>query len=194
VLSLRSFSFLTTHFARCSPPTTPSNLNAFILRYFNPIGAHPSGTIGEDPKGLPNNLMPYISKVAIGSLPELSVFGDDYNTPDGTGVRDYIHVVDLAVGHVKAVEKLEAGFEGCEVRTRWCFCCRTHLSLSLSPSLTSGNPYSSLRSPRLDLSQEINLGTGRGYSVLEVRQSEERRTVGAKRPTTVAKAFRRFLT
>eukprot|EP00520_Triparma_pacifica_P002079 CAMPEP_0118645494 /NCGR_PEP_ID=MMETSP0785-20121206/7536_1 /TAXON_ID=91992 /ORGANISM="Bolidomonas pacifica, Strain CCMP 1866" /LENGTH=299 /DNA_ID=CAMNT_0006537391 /DNA_START=9 /DNA_END=909 /DNA_ORIENTATION=- len=104
-------------------------LNAFILRYFNPIGAHPSGEIGEDPKGLPNNLMPYVSKVAVGTLPELQVFGDDYDTIDGTGVRDYIHVVDLANGHVKAVEKLEGGWGGCE---------------------------------------EVNLGTGRGYSVMEL--------------------------
>ena len=75
-----------------------------LLRYFNPIGAHESGRIGEDPNGIPNNLMPYISQVAIGRLPRLSIFGDDYDTPDGTGVRDYIHVVDLGVGHVKAVD------------------------------------------------------------------------------------------
>lgn len=75
-----------------------------LLRYFNPIGAHKSGLIGEDPKGIPNNLMPYISQVAVGKLQKLHVFGDDYNTPDGTGVRDYIHVVDLAKGHVKAVD------------------------------------------------------------------------------------------
>ncbi len=75
-----------------------------ILRYFNPIGAHPSGTIGEDPKGIPNNLMPYIAQVAVGRREQLHVFGNDYNTVDGTGVRDYIHVCDLAVGHVKAVE------------------------------------------------------------------------------------------
>lgn len=78
--------------------------SAVLLRYFNPIGAHESGQIGEDPNGIPNNLMPYISQVAIGKLPRLSVYGDDYDTHDGTGVRDYIHVVDLAVGHVKAVE------------------------------------------------------------------------------------------
>lgn len=77
-----------------------------ILRYFNPIGAHESGLIGEEPQGIPNNLMPYIVRVASGQLKELSVFGNDYNTPDGTGVRDYIHVVDLAKGHVKAIEKL----------------------------------------------------------------------------------------
>ncbi|MEG0306755.1 MAG: UDP-glucose 4-epimerase GalE [Clostridium sp.] len=80
--------------------------NIALLRYFNPVGAHESGTIGEDPCGIPNNLMPFITKVAIGEIKELSVFGDDYNTPDGTGVRDYIHVVDLAKGHIKAIEKL----------------------------------------------------------------------------------------
>lgn len=81
--------------------------NVILLRYFNPIGAHKSGKIGEDPKGIPNNLLPYIAQVAIGKRECLSVFGNDYNTPDGTGVRDYIHVVDLAVGHVKAIKKLE---------------------------------------------------------------------------------------
>lgn len=78
-----------------------------VLRYFNPIGSHESGLIGDDPNGIPNNLMPYIQKVAIGKLEKLSIFGDDYNTKDGTGVRDYIHVVDLAVGHMKALKKLE---------------------------------------------------------------------------------------
>jgi UDP-glucose 4-epimerase len=104
------------------------SLNVAILRYFNPVGAHKSGRIGEEPNGIPNNLMPYITKVAIGQLKELSVFGDDYNTPDGTGVRDYIHVVDLSVGHVKALEKLET-----------------------NPGLVT-----------------YNLGTGNGYSVLEM--------------------------
>ncbi len=102
-----------------------------LLRYFNPIGAHKSGLIGEDPKGIPNNLMPYISQVAVGKLKELHVFGDDYNTKDGTGVRDYIHVVDLAIGHVKAVA-WALGNLGCE---------------------------------------EINLGTGNGTSVLELRDA-----------------------
>ena len=102
-----------------------------LLRYFNPIGAHKSGLIGEDPKGIPNNLMPYISQVAVGKLKELHVFGDDYDTPDGTGVRDYIHVVDLALGHVKAVGWV-LGNLGCE---------------------------------------EINLGTGNGTSVLELRDA-----------------------
>ena len=78
--------------------------SAVMLRYFNPIGAHESGRIGEDPNGIPNNLMPYVSQVAIGKLPQLSIFGDDYDTYDGTGIRDYIHVVDLAMGHVKAVD------------------------------------------------------------------------------------------
>ena len=82
-------------------------LNVAILRYFNPIGAHESGLIGEDPNGIPNNLVPYIAQVAVGKLEKLHVFGDDYNTPDGTGVRDYIHVVDLAKGHVAAIKKLE---------------------------------------------------------------------------------------
>ncbi len=99
-----------------------------LLRYFNPVGAHPSGLIGEDPAGIPNNLMPYVAKVAIGALPELQVFGNDYPTADGTGIRDYIHVVDLADGHLKAMHKLGEG-HGCK-------------------------PY--------------NLGTGNGYSVLEV--------------------------
>lgn len=102
--------------------------NVILLRYFNPIGAHKSGLIGEDPNGIPNNLMPYITKVATGQLPRVNVFGNDYPTPDGTGVRDYIHVVDLADGHVKSVEKL------------------------------SENPGVKV----------YNLGTGKGYSVLEV--------------------------
>ncbi len=102
-----------------------------LLRYFNPIGAHESGLIGEDPNGIPNNLMPYIAQVAVGKLEKLHVFGNDYKTPDGTGVRDYIHVVDLAIGHVKAVEYL-LNTTGCE---------------------------------------EINLGTGKGTSVLELRDA-----------------------
>ena len=108
--------------------------SAVLLRYFNPIGAHESGRIGEDPNGIPNNLMPYISQVAVGKLPQLSVFGNDYDTPDGTGVRDYIHVVDLARGHVKAV----------------------------AYALTHRG------------AEPINLGTGTGYSVLDlVRTFEE---------------------
>ena len=104
-----------------------------ILRYFNPVGAHESGLIGEDPNGIPNNLLPYIAQVAVGKLPELAVFGDDYSTPDGTGVRDYIHVVDLAEGHLKALEAL---------KTR-----------------TGAHVW--------------NLGTGQGYSVLEMIRAFE---------------------
>lgn len=85
-------------------------LNVTSLRYFNPVGAHASGLIGEDPQGIPNNLMPFVARVAIGSLPEVNVFGSDYDTPDGTGQRDYIHVVDLAEGHVAALEKAQPGF------------------------------------------------------------------------------------
>ena len=106
------------------------DFNAIILRYFNPIGAHESGLIGEEPNGIPNNLMPYICKVAVGELEELSIFGNDYDTKDGTGVRDYIHVVDLAVGHVKALEKI------------------------LNEDNVGYKVY--------------NLGTGTGYSVLEL--------------------------
>ena len=87
--------------------TSDSDWNVVLLRYFNPVGAHKSGTIGEDPKGIPNNLMPYITQVAVGKREFLGVFGNDYDTPDGTGVRDYIHVVDLAIGHVKALKKIE---------------------------------------------------------------------------------------
>jgi UDP-glucose 4-epimerase len=86
-----------------------SGLSLAVLRYFNPVGAHGSGQIGEDPHGVPNNLVPYVAQVAVGRLPELRVFGDDYPTPDGTGVRDYIHVVDLARGHLRALERLERG-------------------------------------------------------------------------------------
>ena len=88
-------------------PITEECPKGVLLRYFNPVGAHKSGTIGENPKGIPNNLMPYITQVAVGKLECLGVFGDDYDTPDGTGVRDYIHVVDLALGHVKALKKIE---------------------------------------------------------------------------------------
>lgn len=81
--------------------------NIIILRFFNPVGAHPSGQIGEDPKGIPNNLMPYVTQVAVGKLSQLSIYGNDYDTPDGTGVRDYIHIVDLAKGHVSSLNQLE---------------------------------------------------------------------------------------
>ena len=111
-----------------------SEWNVILLRYFNPIGAHKSGLIGEDPKGLPNNLVPYIAQVAVGKLAHLNVFGNDYNTHDGTGVRDYIHVVDLAIGHVRAIEKLRDK-EGVLI---------------------------------------YNLGTGNGYSVLDVVKAYEK--------------------
>ena len=131
-------------------------LNVALLRYFNPIGAHESGRIGEDPNGIPNNLVPYIAQVAVGKLPELNVFGNDYPTPDGTGVRDYIHVVDLALGHVAALRKLE---QNCGL-----FVC--------------------------------NLGTGNGYSVLEVLHAYEKacgRTlpyaIKPRRPGDIAKCY-----
>ena len=108
--------------------------SVILLRYFNPIGAHKSGLIGEDPNGIPNNLLPYICQVAVGKLKQLNVFGNDYNTPDGTGVRDYIHVVDLAKGHLSA---LKYAFENKGTET-------------------------------------INLGTGKGSSVLEVLHSFEK--------------------
>ncbi len=108
--------------------TSDPEWNVILLRYFNPIGAHKSGMIGEDPKGIPNNLLPYIAQVAVGKREMLGVFGNDYDTPDGTGVRDYIHVVDLAAGHVKAIEKLR-------------------------------------ENPGVEI---YNLGTGNGYSVLQV--------------------------
>ncbi|GAA3010860.1 UDP-glucose 4-epimerase GalE [Microbacterium aurantiacum] len=87
------------------------DLAVTVLRYFNPVGAHPSGLIGEDPAGIPNNLMPYVQRVAIGDLERVGIFGDDYDTPDGTGLRDYIHIVDLAAGHVAALEQAQPGYE-----------------------------------------------------------------------------------
>lgn len=108
--------------------TADSSWNVALLRYFNPVGAHKSGRIGEDPNGIPNNLIPYIAQVAVGKLEQLSVFGNDYPTPDGTGVRDYIHVVDLALGHINALQKLQE-----------------------NPGVVT-----------------YNLGTGQGYSVLEM--------------------------
>jgi len=116
-------------------------MSVVLLRYFNPIGAHKSGKIGENPNGIPNNLMPYITQVAVGKLKCLGVFGDDYDTPDGTGVRDYIHVVDLAIGHVKAIEKIK-------------------------------------ENPGLKI---YNLGTGKGYSVLDIVKNFEAAT-GIKIP------------
>jgi UDP-glucose 4-epimerase len=130
--------------------------NIILLRYFNPVGAHPSGRIGEDPNGIPNNLVPYIAQVAVGRLPYVRVFGDDYPTPDGTGIRDYIHVLDLAVGHVRAVERLAS-----------------------RPGLAA-----------------YNLGTGRGYSVLEVVAAFERACgrkipyqITARRPGDIAATY-----
>ena len=127
-----------------------------LLRYFNPVGAHESGIIGEDPNGVPNNLMPYIAQVAVGKLPQLSVFGDDYPTPDGTGVRDYIHVVDLARGHLAALEAL------------------------------SGKPGV----------MTVNLGTGQGYSVLDVVRAFEKASdrqvpyrIVPRRPGDVAQCY-----
>lgn len=131
-------------------------LNIAVLRYFNPIGAHPSGRIGEDPAGIPNNLVPYIAQVAVGKLKQVSVFGDDYNTPDGTGVRDYIHVVDLAAGHVAAIHKLE-------------------------------------QKPGLVI---YNLGTGHGYSVLDVIHAYEKAcgktlpyVIAPRRPGDIAACY-----
>lgn len=128
-----------------------------LLRYFNPIGAHQSGSIGEDPQGIPNNLLPFVAQVAVGKLKQLSVFGDDYPTRDGTGVRDYIHVVDLARGHVKALQKLLDSDP----------CCLTY-----------------------------NLGTGRGYSVLEVVKAFEQASgksipyqVSPRRPGDIAECY-----
>jgi UDP-glucose 4-epimerase len=118
--------------------------NIIILRYFNPIGAHESGLIGEDPAGIPNNLLPFVAQVAVGRLPSLSVYGNDYPTPDGTGIRDYIHVVDLAVGHLKAIDKLAS-----------------------KPGLAV-----------------YNLGTGKGYSVLDVVKAFEAAS-GRKVPYTL---------
>lgn len=115
--------------------TADAEWKVVLLRYFNPIGAHESGRIGENPKGIPNNLVPYITQVAVGKLESLGVFGDDYDTPDGTGVRDYIHVVDLALGHVKAIEKMASIHDGV---------------------LT------------------YNLGTGIGYSVLDIVKGFEK--------------------
>lgn len=114
--------------------TSDNEWNVILLRYFNPIGAHKSGKIGEDPKGIPNNLVPYVAQVAVGKRECLGVFGNDYDTPDGTGVRDYIHVVDLADGHVKAIKKLDE------------------------------NPGVAI----------YNLGTGNGYSVLQVVSAFEK--------------------
>ena len=132
------------------------DFNVALLRYFNPIGAHESGLIGEDPKGIPNNLLPYVSQVAVGKLKELSVFGNDYPTKDGTGVRDYIHVVDLASGHIKAIEKL-----------------------CTNPGIVT-----------------YNLGTGNGYSVLDIVKAFEKASgkkvpykIVERRPGDIAECY-----
>ena len=134
-----------------------NSLDICILRYFNPIGAHESGLIGEEPQGIPNNLMPYITRVAAGTLNELSVFGNDYDTPDGTGVRDYIHVVDLAIGHIKALDKLDKEEKGLYI---------------------------------------YNLGTGTGYSVLDMVKAFEKANnvkvpykIAPRRPGDIAKCY-----
>ena len=136
--------------------SSTADWNIALLRYFNPVGAHPSGRIGEDPNGIPNNLFPFVTQVAVGKLAEVSVLGDDYPTPDGTGVRDYIHVVDLALGHIKALEMLSRG----------------------------GGL------------QTYNLGTGKGYSVLEVLAAFEKasereipRRIVPRRPGDVAVSY-----
>lgn len=128
-----------------------------LLRYFNPVGAHKSGRIGENPRGIPNNLTPYITQVAVGKLDHVNVFGNDYDTPDGTGVRDYIHVVDLALGHVKAIEKINAMDGGVKI---------------------------------------YNLGTGIGYSVLEVIEAFRKATgkeipyvIGPRRAGDIATCY-----
>lgn len=122
--------------------------NVLILRYFNPIGAHPSGKIGEDPQGIPNNLMPFIAQVCVGRREKLSVFGDDYDTPDGTGVRDYIHVVDLAKGHVAALDKLYSEEVGCSAVNLGTGKGVSVLDLVNGMSEASGSPVPYEMSPR----------------------------------------------
>ena len=150
-----------------------------LLRYFNPVGAHESGLIGEDPNGIPNNLMPFVSKVAKGVLPKLSIFGDDYDTVDGTGVRDYIHVVDLAKGHVKAIEQLGE-------------------AVSDKSKSDQDSPDNSALNK--DISDErvkiYNLGTGKGTSVLElvnafikVNEVNVSYKIVARRPGDIATCF-----
>lgn len=121
-----------------------------VLRYFNPVGNHPSGRIGEDPNGIPNNLMPFVAQVAVGRRAKLTVFGNDYDTPDGTGVRDYIHVVDLAEGHAAALRYVQPGKSAGES------------AAALAPGRGHGS-YS-----------VFNLGTGHGYSVLDMVEAMKR--------------------
>ena len=146
-----------------------------ILRYFNPIGAHPSGRIGEDPQGIPNNLMPFIAQVCVGRRKELSIFGDDYDTPDGTGVRDYIHVVDLAKGHVAALDKLYAGDSSEEAEA--------------DAEADGPNPH------KIGC-EAVNLGTGQGVSVLELVDGMSKATgkpvpyvIAPRRPGDVASMY-----
>lgn len=125
-----------------------SQWNISLLRYFNPVGAHESGMIGEDPAGIPNNLLPYVAQVAIGKLKELSVFGDDYNTVDGTGVRDYIHVVDLARGHVAALQGLEKVGAGCRAYNLGTGCGYSVLQIVKAFEAASGRKVPYKISPR----------------------------------------------
>ena len=142
-----------------------------LLRYFNPVGAHPSGLIGEDPGGYPNNLMPYISQVAVGRREQLSVFGSDYPTPDGTGVRDYIHVMDLAEGHIAALRYMEKA----ESSSLDSSCWRKPASIPASSSPNNLSFPQMRESRSLTVAPLIvNLGTGRGYSVLEMLHAFEK--------------------
>lgn len=125
-----------------------SQWNFTLLRYFNPVGAHESGLIGEDPAGIPNNLLPYVAQVAIGKLKELSVFGDDYDTVDGTGVRDYIHVVDLARGHVAALQGLEKSGSGCRPYNLGTGCGYSVLQMVKAFEQASGRPVPYKIAPR----------------------------------------------
>lgn len=140
--------------------------NVVLLRYFNPIGAHPSGLIGEDPAGIPNNLVPYVAKVAVGKLPEVGVFGDDYPTPDGTGMRDYIHVVDLARGHVAALDWMGG---------------RVGTGKAIGVGSIEGTPAEDGSRRGVGI---FNLGTGKGSSVLDVIHAFER-ACGKKLPYTI---------
>jgi UDP-glucose 4-epimerase len=164
-----------------------------ILRYFNPVGAHESGLIGEDPSGIPNNLMPYITQTAVGQLSCLSVFGDDYDTHDGTGVRDYIHVVDLAKAHVKALDFLSSEFRVQEDTIR-------HSGLDPESPADSGEILNQVQDDGADSQTPnpliVNLGTGTGYSVLDMVHAFERATgrevnycIAPRRPGDIAVCY-----
>lgn len=172
--------------------------NVVLLRYANPIGAHPSGKIGEDPHGIPNNLMPYITQVAVGKREKLTVFGDDYDTPDGTGVRDYIHVVDLARGHVDALQV----FETCNDENHT----GEHQNYTCEPQNYTGELQNYTGEPKNSVARggfggcggvEIfNLSTGRGYSVLDIVGTFERvnrikipYVIGPRRPGDIATSY-----